>query len=87
MSGDGVRTMNPAHEFERRAAKAHDHEGNLVGYYIDADAWREVRALITQSATRPTLRVSGGGMIGTMSDPYRHWPIPKRDETSEGEVR
>jgi hypothetical protein len=33
-----------AHEFERRAAKAHDHEGNLVGYYFDVDLWREVRA-------------------------------------------
>jgi hypothetical protein len=36
-----------AHEFERRAAKAHDHEGNLVGYYIDADTWREIRASLT----------------------------------------
>jgi hypothetical protein len=33
-----------AHEFERRASIARDHEGNIVGYYFDADLWREVRA-------------------------------------------
>lgn len=42
--------------FEKRAAKAHDSEGNLVGYYIDADAWREVRALIASPGTEAILR-------------------------------
>jgi hypothetical protein len=44
---DWVPREPAAHEFERRAAKAHDHEGNLVGYYIDADTWREIRASLT----------------------------------------
>ncbi len=30
--------------FERTTSKVHDHEGNLVGYVLRADVWREMRS-------------------------------------------
>lgn len=43
ISATGANLERPDVTFERLASQAHDHTGNLVGWYITADDWRAVR--------------------------------------------